>query len=206
MSRADNRLFHRTLGRQASFLLSRWQHATPGLARFEALTGLVYSACALIGMEKHLSPTLDTLTRECAREIDPEGGIATRNPEDLLEVFILLTWVSQLLADAGHSPVPAVDAAIARIAPTLRSLRHVDGSLVRAHGGGRGAPGRLVTALVQSRVRPTQVQGLAMGFARMAQGRASVIADAAAPMLGPRSTSAHAGTLSFEMTVRRRPA
>jgi uncharacterized heparinase superfamily protein len=70
-------------------------------------------------------------------------------------VFILLTWVSQLLADAGHSPVPAVDAAIARIAPTLRSLRHVDGSLARAHGGGRGAPGRLVTALVQSRVRPT---------------------------------------------------
>jgi uncharacterized heparinase superfamily protein len=44
------------------------------------------------------------------------------------------------------------------------------------------------------------VQGLAMGFARMAQGRVSVIADAAAPMLGPRSTSAHAGTLSFEMT------
>jgi uncharacterized heparinase superfamily protein len=152
-------------------------------------------------MEKHLSPTLDTLTRECAREIDPQGGIATRNPEDLLELFILLTWVSQLLADAGHSPVPAVDAAIARIAPTLRSLRHVDGSLVRAHGGGRGAPGRLVTALVQSRVRPMQVQGLAMGFSRMAEGRASVIADAAAPMLGPRSTSAHAGTLSFEMTV-----
>jgi hypothetical protein len=44
------------------------------------------------------------------------------------------------------------------------------------------------------------VKGLAMGFARLAQGRVSVIADAAAPMLGPRSTSAHAGTLSFEMT------
>jgi uncharacterized heparinase superfamily protein len=200
MPRAENRIYHRTLGRQASFLLSRWQHATPGLARFEALTGLVYSACALIGMEKQLEPALDALVRECAREIDPEGGIATRNPEDLLEVFILLTWVSQLLADAGHAPVPAVDAAIGRIAPTLRSLRHQDGSLARAHGGGRGAPGRLVTALVHSGVRPTMVKGLAMGFARLAQGRVSVIADAAAPMLGPRSTSAHAGTLSFEMT------
>jgi uncharacterized heparinase superfamily protein len=151
-------------------------------------------------MEKHLAPTLDALSRECAREIDAQGGIATRNPEDLLEVFILLTWVSQLLSDAGHSPVPAVDAAIARIAPTLRSLRHVDGSLARAHGGGRGAPGRLVTALVQSRVRPNMVPGLAMGFSRLANGRVSVIADAAAPMLGPRSVSAHAGTLSFEMT------
>jgi uncharacterized heparinase superfamily protein len=46
----------------------------------------------------------------------------------------------------------------------------MDGSLARAHGGGRGAPGRLVTALVQSRVRPHMVQGLAMGFARMAHG------------------------------------
>lgn len=205
MPRADNRVFHRTLGRQASFLLSRWQSATPGLARFEALTGLIYSACAILGMEKHLSHALDALVRECAREIDAQGGIATRNPEDLLEVFILLTWVSQLLADVGHEPVSAVDAAIARIAPTLRSLRHMDGSLARAHGGGRGAPGRLVTALVQSRVRPSNVKGLAMGFARLEQGRVSVIADAAAPMLGPRSVSAHAGTLSFEMTVGDEP-
>lgn len=205
MPRAENRLFHRTLGRQAAFLLSRWPHATPGLARFEALTGLVYSAAALMGMERHLAPTLDALVRECAREIDPQGGIATRNPEDLLEVFILLTWVSQLLADAGHAPVPAIDAAIARIAPTLRSLRHMDGSLVRAHGGGRGAPGRLVTALVQSRMRATQVKGLAMGFARLTEGRVSVIADAAPPMLGPQSTAAHAGTLCFEMTVGDEP-
>lgn len=200
MPRADSRIFHRTLGRQASFLLARWPHATPGLARFEALTGLLYSACALLGMERQLEPTLDALTRECATEIDPEGGIATRNPEDLLGVFILLTWVSQLLADAGHAPAPAIDAAIARIAPTLRSLRHVDGSLARVHGGGRGAPGRLVSALVHSRLPPGGPRSRAMGFARMAQGRVSVIADAAAPMLGVQSTTAHAGTLSFEMT------
>ncbi len=205
MPRTENRVLHKTLGRQAVFLQTRWQHATPGLARFEALTGLVYSACALLGMEKQLAPALDALVRECAREIDPQGGIATRNPEDLLEVFILLTWVSQLLEDAGHSPVPAVDAAIERIAPTLRSLRHMDGSLARAHGGGRGAPGRLVTALVQSRTRPTKVAGLAMGFSRLEQGQVSIIADAAAPMLGQRSTGAHAASLSFEMTVGEDP-
>ncbi|MCU4651544.1 heparinase II/III family protein [Roseibacterium sp. SDUM158016] len=205
MERAESRAFHRTLGRQASFLLTRWTHATPGLARFEALAGLIYSSAALMGMERQLDPALDALARECAREIDAEGGIATRNPEDLLEVFILLTWIAQLLAETGRAPDPAVDSAILRIAPTLRSLRHADGSLVRAHGGGRGAPGRLVAALVQSGVRPTQVKGLAMGFARLAQGRVTVIADAAPPMLGPRSTTAHAGTLSFELTSAEDP-
>ncbi|MDG4650547.1 heparinase II/III family protein [Roseibacterium sp. SDUM158017] len=200
MERGESRAFHKALGRQARFLASRWPRATPGLPRFEALTGLVYSACSLLGMEAHLDAALDALGRECARDIDEEGGIVTRNPEDLLEVFILLTWISQLLTETGRDPDPAVESAVQRIAPTLRSLRHADGSLVRAHGGGRGAPGRLVAALVQSGVRPSQVKGLAMGFARLAQGRVTVIADAAPPMLGPRSTRAHAGTLGFELT------
>jgi uncharacterized heparinase superfamily protein len=199
MSRAESRAFHRCLGRQATFLARRWSHATPGLPRFEALTGLIHSACSLLGLDSRLDGALEALRRECAREIDAEGGIVSRNPEDLLEVFILLTWVSQLLADTGREADPAVDGAIRRIAPTLRALRQADGSLVRAHGGGRGAPGRLVTALVQSGVRPSQAKGLAMGFARLAQGRVSVIADAAPPMTGPRATRAHAGTLGFEM-------
>jgi uncharacterized heparinase superfamily protein len=201
MGRAESRLFHRTLGRQAGYLRTRWRQASPGRARIEALTGMVYSAAALMGMERHFDPALTALSRECQREIDGEGGIATRNPEDLLEVFVLLTWASQLLADTGRDPDPAIDAAVGRIAPTLRSLRHADGGLVRAHGGGRGAPGRLVTALVQSRVRPVRVRGLAMGFARLEQDNLTVIADAAPPMLGPYSTAAHAGTLGFEMTA-----
>jgi uncharacterized heparinase superfamily protein len=205
MTRRDSRAFHRALGRQAGFLAARWSRATPGLPRFEALTGLVYSACALMGMERHFDPALEALSRECAREIDEAGGIVSRNPEDLLEVFVLLTWVSQLLSETGRDPEPAVDGALLRIAPTLRSLRHADGSLVRAHGGGRGAPGRLVAALVQSGVRPTEVKGLAMGFARLAQGRVTVIADAAPPMTGPRATRAHAGTLGFEMTTGEEP-
>jgi uncharacterized heparinase superfamily protein len=41
MTRRDSRAFHRALGRQAGFLAARWSRATPGLPRFEALTGLV---------------------------------------------------------------------------------------------------------------------------------------------------------------------
>jgi len=205
MESADSRRFITTLGRQARFLERRWRKASPGLPRFEALTGLIYSACTLIGMEPELDPALRALAQECAQEIDASGGIVTRNPEELLEVFILLTWVMQILSDTGKEPDPAVNTAIARIAPTLRSLRHVDGGLVRAHGGGRGAPGRLVSALVQSRVRPSNTRGLAMGFARLATDNVSVIIDAALPMQGPRSANAHASTLAFELTSGSEP-
>jgi len=201
----ETRLFQRTLSRQANFLAKRWPRTSSGLPRFEALTGLIYSACALIGMETRLDPALRGLAQECATQIDAQGGIVTRNPEELLEVFVLLTWTSQILQETGKRADPAVDTAIMRIAPTLRALRHTDGSLMRSHGGGRGAPGRLIGALVQSGVRPSRMKGLAMGYARMASGRVSVITDAAPPMMGAGSTNAHAGTLAFEMTSANHP-
>lgn len=205
MAADDSRALLHTLGRQTGFLAWRWRKTSPGLQRFEALTGLIYAACTLVGMERYLAPALRALAQECDREIDPTGGIVTRNAEDLLEVFVLLTWVMQILAETGKDRDPAVDTAIARIAPTLRSLRHRDGGLARFHGGGRGMPGRMVLALAQSRVPPSTVRGLAMGYARLATETTSILIDAAPPMLGPGSTGAHASTLAFEMTFRTEP-
>ncbi len=201
----DRRRFFAVLARQAGLLQARWRRTRPGLPRFEALTGLVYSACALTGMETALQPALRALAQECTTEIDGTGGIATRNPEDLLEVFNLLTWVAAILKDIGKAPDPAVNTAIARIAPTLRSLRHADGTLARMQGGGRGASGRLDAALARSNVRPSRVKGLAMGYARMGGRRVSLIVDAAPPNLGPGSFDAHASSLAFELVSGRQP-
>jgi len=201
----DQRRVFVVLARQGALLQTRWRQTRRGLPRFEALTGLVYSACALTGMETALQSALRALAQECAQEIDGSGGIVTRNPEDLLEVFHLLTWVAAILKDIGKPPDPAVDTAIARMAPTLRSLRHADGTLVRMQGGGRGAPGRLDAALARSNVRPARAKGLAMGYARMGGRRVSLIVDAAPPMLGPGSFDAHASTLAFELVSGRQP-
>jgi len=203
--RDENLAYFDTLARQTGMLSFRWRQTSPGLPRFEALTGLIYSACALTGMQTQLQPALSALARECAEQIDATGGIVTRNPEELLEVFTLLTWTAAILKETGKEADPAVDTAILRIAPTLRSLRHTDGSLARMHGGGRGAPGRLDQSLVQSGVRPSRVKGLAMGYARLGNRRVSVVIDAAPPMAGPRSFNAHASTLAFEMTSGRKP-
>ena len=201
----ETRAFYAALGRQAEFLARRWPTTSHGLPRFEALTGLIYSACSLIGVAHHLKPALKALAQECAREIDASGGIVTRNPEELLHVFTLLTWTAAVLAEAGKTADPAVDTAIMRIAPTLRSLRHADGGLARFHGGGRGQAGRLDHALAQSGVRPATVSGLAMGYARLSAGRASIVIDAAPPMMGAQAFNSHASTLAFELTSGRHP-
>ena len=197
--------YFRTLSAQTVFLSKRWQTAIPGLPRFEALTGVISSGLALDGMQAHVGPALAALARDCASEIDIEGGIPSRNPEELLEVFTLLTWAAQALAEAGHMAPPEHMAAMERIAPTLRALRHADGGLARFHGGGRGAEGRLDSALANAGVKAMPSAGMAMGFVRLSGGRSSIIVDAASPPGGAAGGHAHASTNAFELTSGRRP-
>ncbi len=197
--------FFRSLGQQTIFLSRRWPVASPGLPRFEALTGLIYAGLSLTGMEHHVAPAMQGLSRECRQQIDAEGGIPTRNPEELLEVFTLLNWASLALAESGRMAQAEHLAAIERIAPTLRALRHADGGLARFHGGGRGAEGRLDQALATSRVRAGTSAGLAMGYARLSGGRTTLIMDASRPPTGAASANAHASTLAIEVTSGRRP-
>jgi uncharacterized heparinase superfamily protein len=202
---AQSEQFYRSLGQQTIFLGRRWQSTAPGLPRFEALTGLIYAGLSLEGMEQHVAPAVKALSKECSTQVDAQGGIATRNPEELLEVFTLLTWAAAALVEAERTPEPAHLEAIERIAPSLRTLRHADGGLARFHGGGRGLEGRLDHALAASEIKGRPADGLSMGYARLSAGRTSVIVDASPPPKGAASINAHASTLAFEMTSGRRP-
>ena len=203
--KAAGTLFFQSLARQTLFLSKRWQATSPGLRRFEALTGMIYAGLSLEGMEHHILQAVAALTEDCQTQIDEHGGIKTRNPEELLEILSLLNWAVQALAETGHEVPTEVTAAIERIVPTLRALRHADGGLARFHGGGQGLEGRLDAALAASRVRAAPDKGLHMGFARLTAGRTTLIADADSPPGGDASADGHASTLGFELTSGRRP-
>ncbi len=203
--KTQSQKFFQSLARQTLFLSNRWRAATPGLRRFEALTGTIYAGLSLEGMEHHITAAVTALALDCENQIDQSGAIETRNPEELLEILSLLNWATQALREAGHDTPTAVKDAILRIAPTLRALRHADGGLARFHGGGSGIAGRLDEALAASGVRGAPDKGLHMGFARLSGGRTTLIADAAAPPTGAASADAHASTLAFEVTSGRRP-
>ena len=203
-SRADAEAYYRALSRQAAYLSRRGNSAAPGLQRFEALTGLVYAGISLIGMEALVRPATTALSSACDTDIDAEGGIPSRNPEELLEVLSLLTWSAGAMGEANLAIPSALSSAITRIAPALRALRHADGELARFHGGGRGAEGRLDQALAAAAVRAGTTPAIAMGYARLARGRTSIIVDASAPPGGQAAVSAHCSTTAFELTSGRR--
>jgi uncharacterized heparinase superfamily protein len=203
--RADTQAFFRVLSGQAAFLSRRWKTAASGLPQFEALTGLVYAGQTLIGLDRLAAPAITALASACEAEIDPEGGIQSRNPQELLEVLTLLTWAASAMTEASHPVPPAVTAAIQRIPPALRTLRHADGGLARFHGGGRGAEGQLDQALAAAGVRPGATLPIAMGYVRLSGQRTSVIVDASPPPTGRAAQTAHASTAAFELTSGRRP-
>ncbi|RPE64880.1 putative heparinase superfamily protein [Pacificibacter maritimus] len=200
-----SKAFYKTLGHQTVFLSKRWHTASQGLARFEALAGLIYAGLSLDGMANHVGPAVEALAAECVDSIDADGGLPTRNPEELLEVFTLLTWAAAALSEGGRIVDEAHSNAIARIAPTLRALRHSDGGLARFHGGGRGLEGRLDQALASSGNTSRPDDTLHMGYLRQSAGRTSIVTDVSAPPARENSFNAHASTLAFELTSGRRP-
>ena len=202
---AQSEPFFQALGRQTVFLSRRWATASSGLPRFEALAGLIYAGLTLQGMEEYVRPATSALARECRTQIDEYGAIPTRNPEELLEVFTLLTWVVEALREADWIPSQAHMDVLERIAPTLRHLRHGDGSLARFHGGGKGIEGRLDEALAKSGNKRLSANRLAMGFGRLSQCRTTIVMDVAPPPSGRASLNAHASTLALELTSGRSP-
>ncbi len=197
--------FFQSLARQTLFVSRRWKTAKPGLRRFEALAGTIHASLSLKDMEKHAAPALVALAQDCAAQIGTDGSIASRKPQDLLDILSLLSWTSQTLRDTGRTVPSDITEAIARIVPTLRALRHADGSLARFHGGGEGIDGRLDAALSMSGIKAQPAQQTYMGYARLAAGRTTLIVDAAKPPERAASVEAHASTLGFELTSGRRP-
>lgn len=201
----QSRAYFRSLSHQALFLHKRWRATSPGLPRVEALTGLLYAGLSFEGMEEFAQPAVAALAKESQTQILTDGGLKTRNPEELLEVFMLITWAAAALHEAAARVPKELEEAIGHMASALRSLRHSDGALPRFHGGGRGIEGRLEQALSASNVKPGLIEQRAMGYARLSAARTSLIMDVASPPSEPASRQGHASTLAFELTSARRP-
>jgi len=167
-----------------------------GLARLETALGELHVELALHAGERRRRRAAEAFAGAAAAEIDADGGLVSRNPEALAEALhVLALGARDLDALALGVPRP-LGAALDRAQSAVRALRMRDGALPRFHGGGPGEPGRLdrTLALVHPRHGAPR-RDAAMGFRRLAAGRATVVIDAAPPPPGPE---AHAATLAFE--------
>jgi uncharacterized heparinase superfamily protein len=144
------------------------------------------------------------LPQELARQILPDGCHAERSPAAQLSALQDLTEIRALLQTSQTPPVPALAAAIDRMAPALRLLRHGDGGLALFNGS-KEASDALVTLVLNQAGRSGRSPGSLTegGFHRMQAGRSVLIVDCGAPPPPGVDRHAHAGTLSMELSIGR---
>ncbi len=169
-----------------------------------AIKGLVAAAVALPEQTGFLTRAMRVLPGEIARQVLADGSHIERSPAMLLAALQDLTEIRALLQAASVTAPPALSAAIERMGPALRSLRHADGGLALFNGtrGPEAALVELVLAQAGRAGRPatTLADG---GYERLLAGRTLVIVDTGVPAAPKHDRVAHAGTLSFEISIGR---
>lgn len=182
-----------------------------------ALVVMKASIAAAVALEEEgwLNRALRLLPGELERQFFADGGHVERSPAQHLLAVQDLIEIRNLLHGAEIAAPTQLALVLERACQALRFWRHQDGGLALFNGT-REEPAALVDLVLhhgQARGRaPMLLQDT--GFHRMQGSRTLVIVDCGAPPAGrapdlttglPRAGDrfAHAGTLSFELSVGR---
>jgi uncharacterized heparinase superfamily protein len=194
------------LGRQRAHLRRVMRTGMVGHEAVAVMKAMIFADLAFLRdgkrFEKSLEHQLSRLARFVKRYVAHDGVVAERAPHRQVEVLRHLLDVRAALASAERRPPAELVAAIDRMAPMVRFFRHGDGGLALFNGSCEGE--RTLMDLVLARSgssEPAPTMALQSGFQRLAAGTSLVIVDAGSPPGRGMDDSAHAGTLSFEMSA-----
>jgi uncharacterized heparinase superfamily protein len=193
-----------SLGRQARHLARILPRAEGGEELIGAIRGLIQSGISLPGGETRRDQGLRLLARELQRQVLPDGCHASRSAGvHMLVLRHLIDIRSALRVDRTAVP-DFLQSSIDRMAPALRFFRHGDGGLALFNDTQAVEAILVETILTQAdaRGRPAR-QAPHAGFERLSLGRTIVLADTGKPPPPGLDHHAHAGLLSFEMSVGR---
>ena len=169
-----------------------------------ALKGLIAASVALPEHQAVLTRALRALPAEIGREILTDGTHVERSPAAQLAALQDLVEMRALLQVARTQPPAALTIAIERVASALRMMRHGDGGLALFNGAREEQAGLVDLVLAQAgrgaRAPASLPDG---GFQRLQAGRCLLLADCGAPPPRGKDRFAHAGTLSFEISIGR---
>ena len=177
----------------------------PGSDRMRVLCALVLTGVCMPVQARNLPRWLDMLSAEAMTQIGTDGVHATRSPAMHFLILRRLVELNGVLRDAGIDTPQPVESAIARMGAALRLLRHGDGRLCLFNDSNEEENWLidLVLSRAEALGHPAEASPEDAGFQRLSANRTIVLMDAGSPPPPGFDGHAHAGALSFEMSVGR---
>ncbi len=200
--------FYRAFLKSLAFQLRYLRTMAPAMedceAKLRCRIALVFAALSLPVSPARLTSATRNLELELARQVLPDGGHISRNPETVLELLTDLLPLRQTYANQSENPPQALVAAIERMLPALRFFRHRDGALAHFNGAGYAMQERIAAVLRHDDTAGSPLSSAPhSGYQRLTLGSVTVIADTGLPPPQSASQDAHAGCLSFELSSGR---
>ena len=193
-----------SMARQARHLRRSAQSAPIGLPRLQSAWSLAMVGLCMPNEPRSYDRGLALLERELQHQILPDGGHISRSPDILLRTLCDMLMLRDAIRARGQNVPNFLQQQIDRMAPAIEFFRHGDGHLSFFNGSGEGDKAAIDTAVATESVVSSPLSHLPYsGYQRLQAGKTLILLDAGPPPPGPFSTTAHAGCLSFEMSVGR---
>lgn len=198
------RRFMKSLAFHVRFLRRMAAFAADGEVLFRLRIALAMASIAMPTRNSVLKRAARALDAEFDTQILPDGGHVSRNPRVGLELLLDLLPLRQTYVNLGHDLPQKLISGIDRMYPALRFFRHQDGDLALFNGATSTLANELMSVLRYDETAGQPFKALPHSrYQRLAAGKTVLIADTGTPPSGRLSRSAHAGTLSFEMSSGR---
>ena len=193
--------FLKELTAQLRYLSAGYRDAPDGVPRLLSLMALLYGGLCIADQKPVVDRYIKPFCRELDRQILPDGGHISRNPEALIELLLDLLPLRQCFVARDRTPPKELTDAVDRIMPMLRFFRLGDGSMARFNGAGPTPTDALATVRAYDDIEGAPVRSAAnSGYVRVEAGSTLVLCDLGPPPVTSLTREAHAGFLSFEMS------
>jgi len=197
--------FYRRFLKSIALQMRYLKHIAPGIlddeTRFRARIALAMASLCLPTPAGAINAAARRLDAEFERQILPDGGHISRNPQVLLTLLTDLLPLRQTYVNVGHRVPVRLSAGIDRMFAALRFFRHSNGEVALFNGASAVSANALMTILHYDDTAGQPFREAPhSAFQRLSARNSVVIADTGAPPHGQNSRKAHGGCLSFEMS------
>ncbi len=190
-----------SLGRQLRYLAGAVNTIATPADRLSARCTMALAYLCLDGCERYLPRSVEHLNRELERQITPDGGHISRNPNTLVTLLMRLIPLRECFGSRELEVPQILISTIDRMIPMLRLLLHADGGLAAFNGISASRAEEVAAILDADTVRGRPLtQARFNGYQRLSQERTTVIVDAGSAPPLRASGDTQAGCLSFELS------